>query len=194
MRTLVISDLHIGARTGRDVVRHPEVLEHLVAAVQTADRLVLLGDTIEMLEGRPQQSLAAAEPVLAALAEALGAGRPLLLVPGNHDHALIEPWVDAQLADGASIEPCSRVPLHSSPCLSTWLRWCAPQPWRCTTRRSIWVMACGRTTATTLTATSSARRCPPWATPSPAMSGRSASPSRGSPQRLPDRCRRRSGS
>lgn len=117
MRTLVISDLHIGARTGRDVVRHADVLERLLAAVAAADRLVLLGDTIEMLEGRPQQSLAAAEPILAAMAEMLGADRPLLLVPGNHDHALIEPWVDAQLADGASIDPCTRVPLHSSPVL-----------------------------------------------------------------------------
>lgn len=114
MRTLVISDLHIGARTGRDVVRHPEVLEQLCAAVREADRLVLLGDTVEMLEGRPRQSLAQAEPVVRALGEALGDERPLILVPGNHDHALIEPWVDAQLASGAEIDPCTRVPLHTS--------------------------------------------------------------------------------
>ena len=62
MRTLVVSDLHLGSRLERDVLRRPVALDALLAAVGRADRLVLLGDTVELLEGRPQQALAAARP------------------------------------------------------------------------------------------------------------------------------------
>ena len=52
VRTLVISDLHLGSRLGRDVLRHPEPLAALLRALEDVDRLVLLGDTVELLEGR----------------------------------------------------------------------------------------------------------------------------------------------
>ena len=57
VRTLVISDLHLGTRLGRDVLRHPEALAVLLDAFDGIDRLVLLGDVIELAEGRPRQAL-----------------------------------------------------------------------------------------------------------------------------------------
>jgi predicted phosphodiesterase len=88
VRTLVISDLHLGARTGVAVLHRPAPLEALLAALEGVDRLVLLGDTVELRQGPADEALAAARPVLAALAEALGGGE-LLVVPGNHDHGIV---------------------------------------------------------------------------------------------------------
>ena len=44
MRTLIISDLHLGMSKGNDVLRQPSALEPLLAELKDADRLVLLGD------------------------------------------------------------------------------------------------------------------------------------------------------
>lgn len=88
--TLVVSDLHLGARLRRDVLRLPKPLEALVEAVRAADRLVLLGDVVEMLEGDVTGAMEDARPVLAALGAVAG---EVLVVPGNHDHALVRPWL-----------------------------------------------------------------------------------------------------
>lgn len=126
VRTLVISDLHLGSRIGRDVLRHRPVLERLCMAVAEADRLVLLGDTIEMLEGRPRGALADAEPVLRALGAAIGAGGEVLLLAGNHDHALVRPWVHAQERAGRHLSRSARVPVSSSPELRAIAGWLQP--------------------------------------------------------------------
>ncbi len=52
VRSLVVSDLHLGSITGRDVLRAPAALERLLEALDGVDRLVLLGDVVELLEGR----------------------------------------------------------------------------------------------------------------------------------------------
>ena len=49
MRSLVISDLHLGSRMQRDVLVRPPALERLLDALDGVDRLVLLGDTVELL-------------------------------------------------------------------------------------------------------------------------------------------------
>ncbi|MCW3063041.1 MAG: hypothetical protein JWN32_213 [Solirubrobacterales bacterium] len=54
-------------------------------------RLVLLGDALEMRHGPQREALAAAAPVLGALGAAV---EELVLVPGNHDHALLGPWLE----------------------------------------------------------------------------------------------------
>ncbi|MBJ7469983.1 MAG: metallophosphoesterase [Solirubrobacteraceae bacterium] len=126
MRTLVISDLHLGSRVGRDVLRRPAVLERLCAVLPDMDRLVLLGDTIEMLEGRPAGALADAEPVLRAIGTALGPGREVVLLPGNHDHSLVLPWIRERRAAGTSIGTSGRVPLRSNPDLQTIARFLRP--------------------------------------------------------------------
>jgi hypothetical protein len=110
MRTLVVSDLHLGGRTGVDVLRHPAVREPLLAEAARADRLVLLGDTLELRHGPAREALAGARPVLEALARALRDDAHVVLVPGNHDHALLSPWLEARhkpLGLAAQVRPQS---------------------------------------------------------------------------------------
>jgi len=94
VRTLVVSDLHLGARSGVDVLRRPEPLEALIAELQDVDRLIILGDLLELRHGPAREALEAAEPVLAALGAAVGADREIVIVPGNHDHGLLRPWLE----------------------------------------------------------------------------------------------------
>lgn len=101
VRTLVVSDLHLGAARGRDVLRRQGPLAGLVGAARTVDRLVLLGDALELRHGPLRDALAAAAPVFAALGEALGGDGELVLVPGNHDHSLLAPWLEGRGRDAA---------------------------------------------------------------------------------------------
>src|SRR4051794_16644170 len=92
MRTAVVSDLHLGGLADADVARGGRPLDALAEAVSGADRLVLLGDIVELRERPLAEALEVARPVVERLGQAL-AGRPVVLVPGNHDHALTEPWL-----------------------------------------------------------------------------------------------------
>jgi Calcineurin-like phosphoesterase len=94
VRTLVVSDLHLGARTGRDVLRRQGRRGALVEALDGFDRLVVLGDVLELRQGPVHEALAAAEPALHEIGAALGAGREVVIVAGNHDHHLVAPWLD----------------------------------------------------------------------------------------------------
>ena len=94
MRTLVISDLHMGMQGGGDVLSRPAPLDVLLARLDGVDRLVLLGDTIELRGGPARDALATAEPVLRAIGDALGSGAEVLVAAGNHDHALAAGWLD----------------------------------------------------------------------------------------------------
>jgi Calcineurin-like phosphoesterase len=123
VRTLVVSDLHLGARLQRDVLRHPEALVALLDALDGVQRLVLLGDVVELLEGRPAEAMAAAEPVLRAVGARLGSEREAVLVPGNHDAALVRSWSRAQ---GASLAIDAPVPLDATPLLARVTSWLAP--------------------------------------------------------------------
>jgi Calcineurin-like phosphoesterase len=104
MRTAVVSDLHLGALGGADIARDPGVRERLVDALSAADRVILLGDALELRERPLAQALEVARPLVAALGTAL-AGRTLVFVPGNHDHALAEPWLARQRLDGDELAP-----------------------------------------------------------------------------------------
>ena len=126
MRTLVISDLHLGSFLERDVARRPAALTILEDAVAAADRLVLLGDTLELLEGRPQRAAAAARPVLRRLGAALGPTGEVLVVAGNHDHALVRPWLAARLSAGRPLRPATRLPRSATPALAELAGWLAP--------------------------------------------------------------------
>ncbi|MDE3133096.1 MAG: metallophosphoesterase family protein [Acidobacteriota bacterium] len=88
MRTLAISDLHIGAGRGRAALDDAAVREALASALAGVDRLVLLGDIIELRQGSLQDALAAASRVLPQLVGGLGSGREVILLVGNHDHQL----------------------------------------------------------------------------------------------------------
>jgi predicted phosphodiesterase len=115
VRTLVISDLHLGSRLERDVLRRPEALDALLRALETIDRLVLLGDVVEMLEGRPKIAMRLAEPVLRAIGEAMGHDREIVVVPGNHDHLLVRPWLRRRREERRALGLATRVPVSSSP-------------------------------------------------------------------------------
>jgi hypothetical protein len=94
--TLVVSDLHLGARTGADVLRRPAPLERLTTRLAGVERLVLLGDLLELRHGPVRDALSIARPVLHAIATALPEGAEVVVVPGNHDHAIVDPWLLAR--------------------------------------------------------------------------------------------------
>jgi UDP-2,3-diacylglucosamine pyrophosphatase LpxH len=115
VRTLVISDLHLGQGGGISVLTRPRPLAKLVEALEQHDRLVLLGDTVEMQEANPEQAFAVTEPVMRALAEHLGEDKQVVIVPGNHDHTLLSGWAQSV---GPGLERENLVPAQASPWLA----------------------------------------------------------------------------
>ncbi|MHB8656680.1 MAG: metallophosphoesterase [Solirubrobacteraceae bacterium] len=90
---MVVSDLHLGARGTRDTLRSSaQACEALVGATRGVDRLVLLGDILELRQGPVREALQVALAVLGALGEALGPEGEVVIVPGNHDHHLLGGW------------------------------------------------------------------------------------------------------
>ena len=100
MKTVVISDLHLGAGTDADLLRRTPFREPLLAEVAGADRVVLLGDALELRDRPVNEVVDIAAPFFSELGEALGGGE-VVVVPGNHDHHLVEPWLERRLLDGA---------------------------------------------------------------------------------------------
>lgn len=101
MRTVVVSDLHLGGSIGVDVLRREPVRDALKRLIEGCDRLVLLGDTLELRHGPVHSVLDAALPVLADIATALAPGTEVVVIAGNHDHALVAPWLDERRRSGA---------------------------------------------------------------------------------------------
>lgn len=93
MRTAIVSDLHLGNAHGEDVARDPAIRRTLLEEIAGADRLILLGDALELRELPIARVLNAVGPFFEELGEAM-AGRPVVLVPGNHDHRLAEPLLE----------------------------------------------------------------------------------------------------
>jgi hypothetical protein len=123
VRTLVISDLHLGARVRSSVLVQREPRERLLAALDGVDRLVLLGDVVELLEGRTAHAMAVAQPVLEAIGARVGSAREVILVPGNHDRRLVGSWVRAQ---GSRLAADAAVPLDATPALARVTSWLSP--------------------------------------------------------------------
>ena len=92
MLAVLISDLHLGTRTGTDLLDRPEVRSRLISRLEGADEVVLLGDSIELRDRPLADALRVATPFFEELGEAL-AGRRVTLVPGNHDHQLASAWL-----------------------------------------------------------------------------------------------------
>ncbi len=113
MRTLIVSDLHLGQRPGHDVLRRPEPLARLLAAIDGVDRLVLLGDVVELqswVSGR--RAMEVATPILRAIGHRLGPEREVVIVPGNHDGVMIRAWT---LARGPALGIADDVPVDATP-------------------------------------------------------------------------------
>jgi predicted phosphodiesterase len=93
MRTAVVSDLHLGSPSGEDIARDAGIRARLLEEVRGADRLVLLGDVLELRSLPLARVLDAVGPFFEELGEAM-AGRRVVIVPGNHDHRLAEPLLE----------------------------------------------------------------------------------------------------
>src|SRR4051812_35535375 len=101
VRTIVVSDLHLGVENRADVARLTAPRERLVEALAAADRAVFMGDTIELREQPLGALLERVRPFFEAAAASL-AGKRVTLVPGNHDHAVVEPFLVRWRLDGAA--------------------------------------------------------------------------------------------
>jgi hypothetical protein len=123
VRTLLVSDFHLGAGRRHAVLEWARPRERLLAAVEGIDRLVLLGDIIELLGSSPGRSLPIAEPLLRDLGERIGAGGEVVLVPGNHDQLLIARWLSAR-REPLAVDTV--VPLDASPALGRVTNWLGP--------------------------------------------------------------------
>lgn len=128
MRTLILSDLHLGGVSRSDLLRRAELREPLLRAIADVDRVVLLGDVLELRHGPPREALAVAQPFFEDLGRALD-GRELVLVAGNHDHALIEPWLalraELPAQDPLGLEQLLE-PAEASPMVKRLADWAAP--------------------------------------------------------------------
>jgi len=111
MRTAIVSDLHLGVASDEDVLRDPAVRRLLLEEIAGADRLVLLGDAIELRNLPLGPSLERARSFFEELGEAIG-DVEVILVPGNHDHRLAEPLLDELSIAG---EPTLGLEHHQSP-------------------------------------------------------------------------------
>jgi predicted phosphodiesterase len=100
MKTAVISDLHLGCRSHTWLLSRPDAREILAESLESADRLVLLGDLLELRESPLADVLEAAAPALEAIGRAM-AGREVVIVPGNHDHQLAAPLLDELRVEGS---------------------------------------------------------------------------------------------
>jgi predicted phosphodiesterase len=128
MRTLIVSDLHLGSLSGTDLLRRAELRAPLLEAIADVDRLVLLGDVLELRHGPIREAMAAARPFFEDVGRAL-AGRELVVVAGNHDHAFVEPWLarrgEEHQAPPLGVEQMLD-PANVSPALERIESWVAP--------------------------------------------------------------------
>jgi predicted phosphodiesterase len=107
----LVSDLHLGSLVGADVARGGEAQERLLAALAEADPVVLLGDFLELREHPLARALELARPLVERLGQ-VTAGRRLVLVPGNHDYQLAEPFLTRERLTGALLASENEWPVH----------------------------------------------------------------------------------
>jgi Calcineurin-like phosphoesterase len=127
MRTLIISDLHLGSGLGSDVLSRPGPCAALLEVLEDVDRLVLLGDVLELRHRPPRYAMTAARPFFEELGRVL-AGREIVVSAGNHDHLLVESWLgERALRAPQPFELEQRLsPEQASPMLAQLAAWAAP--------------------------------------------------------------------
>lgn len=121
--TAIISDLHIGGRSGEALLAHASIRELLLEEIRSAERVVFLGDAIELRELPLGQALENARPFLEAIGQALG-GAEIVLVPGNHDHHLAAPLLEELATANRQLGLEGQVPAVSAPVrlIARWLQ------------------------------------------------------------------------
>lgn len=128
MRSLIISDLHLGSASRADVLRSPHARDRLLCELAGIDRLLLLGDVLELRHGPRRDALAAAKPFFEALGERMS-GKEIVLLPGNHDHAMVDGWLQRRSGEQRP-EPLGLEhrlsPAMASPIAQQLAEWAAP--------------------------------------------------------------------
>jgi hypothetical protein len=124
----------VGTRSGGDVLRADPARAALLEALPEFDRLVLLGDVLELRHGPLRGALEAADPLLREIGAALGSGREVVIVPGNHDHHLAGPWLGRRARESvpAPLGLESTIELNTADALSTLAERLAPARVRAT--------------------------------------------------------------
>ena len=127
MRTLIVSDLHLGGLSGIDLLRRPELRASLLEELDGVDRLVLLGDVLELRHGPPHEALAKARSFFEDVGRALG-DRELVISVGNHDHLMVCTWLDARAVREAEPLRSEQIfdPAEASSMLAQIAQWAAP--------------------------------------------------------------------
>jgi hypothetical protein len=115
-------------------VRRPELRAPLLAELEEVDRVVLLGDVLELRHGPLREPLATGREFLTELGAAVGAGGEVIIVPGNHDHHLLDPWLERRAQSGAPppLGLQSAVDWRDGDPLETIARWLGPARVRAT--------------------------------------------------------------
>lgn len=128
MRTLVISDLHLGSGSRADLLRSESLRGPLLEALSGVERVVLLGDVLELRHGPARSAMAVARPFLEDVGRALGGGE-VVICPGNHDYALVAGWLarrgELERPDPLGVEQRLAV-ADVSPALATVGEWLSP--------------------------------------------------------------------
>ncbi|MEX2108233.1 MAG: metallophosphoesterase [Solirubrobacterales bacterium] len=122
MRTAIVSDLHLGSAFGEDLLRDAGIRRVLLEEIGTADRVVLLGDVLELRELQLITVLESSQPFFEELGEAM-AGRQVVLVPGNHDYRLAEPLLEETALAEQPLGLEQRAPASTDPAsrIASWL-------------------------------------------------------------------------
>jgi hypothetical protein len=129
-RTLIASDLHLGGLSGVDLLRLPELRASLLEELEGIDRLVLLGDVLELRHGPPHEALLASRSFFEDVGRVLGRERELIVTAGNHDHLTVCSWLDARALREPEPEPLRLeqrfAPAEASPMLAQIAHWASP--------------------------------------------------------------------
>lgn len=122
MRTAIVSDLHLGSGSESDLLSREPIVDRFASAVSGVDRLVLLGDTIELRDSPIERAMSRAKPFFERVGRELG-GAEVVLVPGNHDHRLLGHWLErSRNGDrGVRLDEVVRAPHPYTTLIAEWL-------------------------------------------------------------------------
>lgn len=100
----------------------------LLGALLRFDRLVLLGDLLELRQAPLRDALRDAEEVLRDIGAALGPDGEVVIVPGNHDHHLLGGWLERRARGAPTPSFGLEAAVHWRPedVLATIAGWLAP--------------------------------------------------------------------
>ena len=98
MATAILSDLHLGAAHGDDLLRYPFFCDLLREQLDGVDHVVLLGDILDLRFQQLEIALQLAMPFLAMLGEVLSKAKHprVTYIPGNHDHHYASRLIEAE--------------------------------------------------------------------------------------------------